>query len=433
MQIYTWWEIVIFVIGAVSFLTILLVLFFQFGSGPSTFTTTSPVPAVTSQEFVQTLSDSLALSIEKGDTIKILNNGDAFMSSFISDIDSAKSSINIMVYIWDGGKMSDQIFEHLDAKLKQGVEVRIMLDAFGGQGATKLQVFKTFKDLGGKVQVFHSFTIAPWNISHNQKRNHRRSIVIDGNIGYTGGMAVSDTWLGDARNKNEWRDMMFRTTGSMAHDIQGAFTELWASSTGELLTGEKFFPPITKTDPNPITYIPLVSTPSPDSLVMQKFILLSLLGAQQKIYMTTPYFLPDQSLEDTLIAKAKEGVDVRLLLPNDYNDTPGVRHASQKSYEDLLKGGVKIYEYQPTFIHAKSIVIDGDWSVIGSANMDNRSRKLNEENIFGISDKAFGTEVESIFLNDLNHASQINLADWKKRGLWQRIREVFALKFVQQY
>lgn len=430
---YTWWELTIFAIGSISLLTVLFMLFLPLGSGPSTFTTTSNVPAVSSPEFVHTLSDSLTLPYEQGDPIKILNNGDEFLSSFLADIDTAKSSINIMIYTWDAGKMSDQVLAHLYVKLKENIPVRIMIDDYGTTGAVKRQEFKTFKDLGGKVQVFHSFTIAPWDILRNQKRNHRRALVIDGKIGYNGGMAISDLWLGNARNPKEYRDMIFRTTGFMARDIQGAFAELWASNTGELLTGESFYPQIAQTKTSAITYIPLVSTPTSDSLVMQKFILLSLLGAQQKIYITTPYFLPDQSFRDALIAKAKKGVDVRILVPNDFNDQPGVRHASQNYYEVLLTSGVKIYEYQPTFIHTKAMVIDGDWSIIGSANMDNRSRKLNEENIFGISDKAFGTAMENTFLEDLNHAKQIDLTEWRKRSIWQRIREIFDLKFVEQY
>ncbi len=395
--------------------------------------TSSPMPPVSSHEFVHILSDSLTLSVEQGDPVDILNNGDEFMVSFLRDIDSARLSVNIMIYIWNAGTMSDQVFEHLDAKIKEGVPVRIMIDAYGGEGAMKRQEFKTFKDLGGKAEVFHSLSVAPWRFVRDDKRNHRRAIVIDGEIGYTGGMAISDTWLGNARNPEEWRDMMFRTTGPMAADIQGAFAEIWASVTGEILTGEIFFPPVVKTKTNAITYISLASTPSADSLLMQKFILLSLLGAQQKIYISTPYFLPDGSFHDILTAKAKAGLDVRILVPNDFNDSPGVRYTSQKSYANLLESKVKIYEYQPTFIHAKSIIIDGEWSVIGSANMDNRSRKLNEENIFGISDKAFGAKLENIFIENLSHARQIDLAQWEKRGLWQHIKEIIYSKFVQQY
>lgn len=431
---YTWWELAIFVIGLISFISILVVLFFPLGSGPSKFTHSGIIPLVESPEFTQTLSESLNLPRKLGEPIQTLNNGDAFLKSFLADIDSAKSSINIMVYIWTDGKMSDQVLEHLDQKLKQGVQVRIMIDAYGSSSGTPQKQFNIFKDLGGKIVVFRSFTIAPWDIVKNQARNHRRAIVIDGNIGYTGGTTVSDPWLGNAEGPKEYRDMMFRMTGPMAHDLQGIFGELWTSMTGELLVGDIFYPQIRASQSkNTLVYIPLASTPSPDTLTLQKFVLLSLYGAKQKIYITTPYFLPDPSFRSILIEKAKAGVDVRVLVPNEYNDTPSLRYASHYLYEELLNGGVKIYEYQPTFIHTKTIIVDDSWSIIGSANIDNRSRKLNEEDIFGISDKAFGTMLENTFLEDLNHAKQIDLAQWKKRDIWQRIREIFDLKFIQQY
>ena len=430
---YTWWEIVISVVGVVSFISLVVVLFLPVGNGPAKFTYSGTVPSVSSPEFIRMLSQSLVLPLRLGDPMQTLENGDAFLKSLLADIDAARSSINIMVYIWSDGKMSDQILEHLDQKLKTGVQVRIMYDAYGSKTFTPKNFFNTFKDLGGKVSVFNSFTVAPWQILNNQLRNHRRAIVIDGNIGYTGGMTVNDSWLGDARSPLEYRDVMFRATGGMAHDIQGAFGELWASLTGEILSGENFYPS-QGDDPkgSALTYVALTSTPSADSLTLQKLFLLSIMGAEHTIYITTPYFIPDLSLREALIEKAKAGVDVRVLVPNKLNDSQSVYYASHYSYENLLEAGVKIYEYQPTFIHVKTMVIDGIWEVIGSANMDNRSRKLNEENIFGISDKTFGMTLENIFLQDLNHAKQIDLVEWKKRSIWQRIREVFDLKFVKQ-
>jgi cardiolipin synthase len=430
---YSWWEVTIFIIGILSFVTIVVVLFLPLGDGPTKYSVTSQVPSAGSVEFTNFLSETLTLPSNSGDKIKILNNGDEFLESLFQDIDEAKSTINIMLYIWDSGTMSDQIFEHLDAKLKEGVSVRIMLDGYGGLLAKKRKEFRTFMDLGGEVEIYHSLTIMPWNVAHNHKRNHRRAIIIDGAIGYTGGIAVSDKWLGDASNEKEWRDMMFRTTGSMARTIQGSFSELWANTTGELLTGKDFYPENIKPAISSLVYIPLANTPTPDALAIQKFILLSLYGAQAKIYISTPYFLPDAPLRAVLIAKAKEGVDVRVLVPDEHNDSRGVRLASRRSYEELLEGGVKIYEYQPTFIHTKTIVVDGVWSIIGSANLDNRSRTLNEENIIGVSDKLFGKELEDVFFEDVTKSEEITLDQWKKRGIVERVREILALKFVEQY
>jgi cardiolipin synthase len=431
---YTWWELTIFITGLISFIAVLVVLFLPFGDGPSKFTLSGTMPSVSDPKFVAMISNSLVLPVRQGDSIEIINNGDAFLKSFLTDIDNAKTSINIMVYIWTDGAMSDQVLEHLDKKLKEGVQVRIMIDAFGSDTNTPNDKFNLFKNLGGKLSVFHSFTIVPWNILKNQARNHRRAIIIDGKIGYTGGMTISDPWLGNARNTKEYRDTMFRTTGAMTQDMQGIFSELWASMTGEILTGENFyFPQKVENKKDSITYVALASTPSPDSLTISKFFLLSVMAAKQTIYITTPYFLPDASLSDALITKAKEGVDVRILVPNILNDVRSAYYASHYYYENLLDGGVKIYEYQPTFIHSKSIIIDSLWSVIGSANLDNHSRQFNEEDIFGVSDKSFGTALENIFLEDLTNAKQINLVDWKKRSVWQHIREIFDLKFIKQY
>ncbi len=206
------------------------------------------------------------------------------------------------------------------------------------------------------------------------------------------------------------------------------------SMTGEILSGADFYlPQSSAKTKDTLTYVPLVNTPSTDSLALQKFFLLSILGAEHTIYITTPYFLPDESLCAALINKAKEGVDVRVLVPNNLNNSQPVYYASHYSYENLLAGGVKIYEYQPTFIHTKTMVIDGAWSVVGSANQDNRSRKINEEIVFGIADPTFAASMEDIFKDDMSHTTQIDLTEWQKRSLWQRVREIFDQKLIQQY
>jgi cardiolipin synthase len=431
---YTWWQIGLFAIGSLSFIAILVVLFLPIGKGPSNFDYSVPVPPVSSPKFVNMIAESMNAPLKQAGSIEVLNNGDAFLKSFLADIDGAKSSIDVMVYIWTDGKMSDQVLDHLDQKLKQGVQVRIIIDSYGSSSDTPEKRFKVSRGLGAKITTFHSLTIAPWDFLKNQVRNHRRAIIVDGNIGYTGGMTVSDPWLGDARGPKEYRDMMFRSSGALAHDLQGVFSELWTSMTGEILAGDAIYPePAPAQDKRGLTYVPIARVPSPDSLALQKLVLLSLKAAEQKIYITTPYFLPDASLRETLISKARDGIDVRVLVPNFLNDSQSVRYASQDSYEELLSGGVKIYEYQPAFIHAKSISVDGIWSLVGSANMDNRSRKLNQEVVLGISDKAFGATMEKTFSNDLAHAEQIDLAEWKKRGVWQRIREKFDRNLVEQY
>lgn len=429
LQLYTWWEIVIFVIGILSFVTVFVTLFLPIGTGPNNFTVTEEIPSVETEEFVQTLSWALTLPIESGENPLVLNNGDEFLPSLLEAIDTATESINFMTYIWAKGSMSDQVLGHLTEQARKGVAVRIMLDSVGSGVLLPKEKFKDFTEAGGKVAVYHSLELG--HLTRYHKRNHRRAIVIDGRLAYTGGIGIADTWLGNAEDKEHWRDMMFLVQGQMASRIQGAFAELWTGTTGEILSGEKFYPEIIPQTKN--VYIPLSSTPSPDTYLLEKFITMSLHGAKKQIYITTPYFLPDPEMNDVLIEKAKGGVDVRIVVPNKYNDLKTVRHASQYMYEDLLKAGVKIYEYQPTFIHSKYIVLDGVWSIIGSANMDNRSRMLNAENLLGVQDRTFGEALVTVFENDEQNSKEITLNEWQKRGLGQRILEITSRKFVQQY
>ncbi len=430
---YAWWEIAFFIIGLISIISVFVILFFPTGKGRTSFTFTGTMPAATSTEFVRVMGESLNLPVQQGQTPQLINNGDNFLKSLLADIDQAHTSITIMDYIWADGRMSDQVFDHLLKKQEMGVQVRILIDGFGSSTGRPQKRLDELEKTGGKYAVFQSLTITPWELLRNRVRNHRRAIAIDDSVAYIGGMAINDLWLGDARNSDEYRDTMYRVHGSMVNDVQAAFNQSWTSMTGEALVGSPFFSQKNSTHSSADFYISLLSTPSPDSLTLQRTILQSIYAGHQHIYLTTPYFLPDESLRKALIEKAREGVDVRILVPGDHTDIKSVRFASRYSYADLLDAGVKIYEYNDTFIHAKGLVIDGAWSVIGSANMDFRSRNINQEFILGIWDTNFGATLEKTFLDDSARSTEISPSEWKDRGLWERWRELFALKFVQQY
>src|SRR5205823_11469685 len=196
------------------------------------------VPAVDSPEFLRLMSTVLNAPIEAGSEPQILNNGDAFVRSLLADIDGASQSSDFMAYIWENGRFSDMLLAHLARKVKAGVEVRIALDGYGSIRAPWKKL-ADFERAGGKTTIFHTLMPLPWAMARDHKRNHRRAIVIDGRIAYTGGIAVADCWLGNAGNPNEWRDMMFRVDGSMAAHLQAAFAEIWELGTGEILNGEK--------------------------------------------------------------------------------------------------------------------------------------------------------------------------------------------------
>jgi cardiolipin synthase len=385
-----------------------------------------------SPEFLRLASNVLNAPIDSAPQPVVLNNGDAFLKSLLTDIDGAKSSIDFMAYIWEDGKFSDTLLAHLAQKAKAGVQVRVALDGYGSIRAP-WKKFTDFENAGGKTTTFHTLMPLPWAMTRDHKRNHRRAIVIDGRIAYTGGIAVADSWLGNASNPSQWRDMMFRVEGSMAAHLQAAFSEVWELGTGEILAGPTFYPPVTQPSGSEVRYLPFVSSPSADTFGMENLMLLSLGAARKSILIVSPYFLPDESIRAVLCAKARSGAAVRVLVPNHYNDSRWVRHASQYSYDELLRCGVQISEYQPTFIHTKLLVVDGSWSVIGSANMDNRSRKLNDEVVLGISDGDFANRLTQIINADESHAQRISLAQWESRGVWERGLELIALLSVQQY
>lgn len=323
------------------------------------------------------------------------------------------------------------VLAHLERKQRQGVQVRVMLDAYGAKNAPSRKL-ERLEQAGGKIATFRSLAPLPWNILRNTKRNHRRAIVVDGVTGYTGGIAVGDAWLGDARTPEEWHDFMFRMTGSMAARLQGSFAELWARTTGEVLLGAKFYPGA-DTSGGTLPYVTLSTSPSPDLYEAESFVFLSLLAARRSIHVETPYFLPDATIRDVLKQKAKAGVDVTLVLPNHHTDQKSVRWAGQRIFTELMEAGVKIHEYQPTFTHAKLLLVDGAWAVIGTANWDNRSRKINDEVLFGIADPAFTATLEARFAEDVRKSKRIELANWRQRGPLQRTLELVSQAFVQQY
>lgn len=275
----------------------------------------------------------------------------------------------------------------------------------------------------GKIMRFH-------------KRNHRRAIIIDGRIAFTGGAAVSDHWLGDASSPGQWRDTMYRLHGCVASNIQSAFTQLWASCCGEILVGPHFYPLDQAADGGAEAlsrHVNVISSPAADSHPLRKVFWLSVRAARERIYLATPYFTPDENMREVLADRARTGVDVRVLAPGRHTDAHFVRYAARSYYDELLEAGVRIYEYQPSFLHAKLLVVDGKWSVIGSANLDVRSKELNQENILGILDDGFGRQLDEIFLADLEKAREIHLEEWRSRSVKDRVLERFFELFSEQY
>jgi cardiolipin synthase len=427
---YKWWQLTLFVIGVVAAISVTSALFFAVGNKPARIYTDAQPPAVDSAHFATALAAIVGAAVEHGGTVSILNNGDEFVPALLESINQAQRTINFTVYIWSGGAFSDELLRALEKKQREGVAVRVLLD---GLGSVKVSDddFKALIAAGGKVQKFRTPKFGQLTRFH--RRNHRRSIVIDGDVGFTGGMAVSDVWLGHAQDKEHWRDMMFKVTGPMARSLQTAFVDLWVSSSGELLIDPTNYPvPAPATGDGVERFVHLASSPADDDQSLAYFYLLPIFAARETIYFAAPYYIPDKHLQQALVDKARAGVDVRLLLPGHHIDNWIVRASAQARYQDLLEAGAKIYEYQPTFMHAKYGVIDGTWSIIGSPNLNSRSRQLDEENALGIYDTALAAQLHATFAKDLERAKPIALEEWRRRNPLQRLFETVSRILDQQ-
>ncbi|MEO5509240.1 MAG: cardiolipin synthase [Longimicrobiales bacterium] len=425
---YPWWILLLAGIGVLAILTAIVSLFFKLGDRPSRIWS-DELAAVDSDGFLRPIAALLGAPVRRGGTLELINNGDAWVTALLADVSAARHSVTFSVYIWEPGEMSDQIFEALAERARAGVEVRVLLDGLGCMRCPE-EGIKCLEEAGGRVAQFRPAHLGKLMRFH--QRNHRRAIVIDGVVGYTGGIAVGDKWLGDARDPGEWRDTMVRITGCPVESVQSAFTELWAYVSGEVLTGEAFFPQYQDGDSS-IRSVGLVSSPAPEEHPLGLLLFMTFLASRKRLWITTPYFVPDEHTLGVIKRQARTGVDVRLLLPNEHIDARLIRRASQRYYEQLMDAGVRIYEYQTTMMHTKHIVVDGKFSIIGSANLDIRSRELNHENVIGVLDPEFAGTLESTFEKDLEQSLQIDPVQWKQRSPGARILEYVLAFFNKQF
>ena len=416
------------VVGAASIVRAGFSLFSAVGRRPGRMWT-EDTPPVGSDDFLRSLSSLLSIPLLDGGEATLLNNGDEWLEHMLPDFEAARESITFAAYTWEPGKLNDLIVDILSARASAGVKVRVLLDGVGGLHCPD-ETCERLEASGAEVSVFRPFKIG--KLDHFHLRNHRRAIVIDGRIAYTGGMAVADQWLGDARNGKEWRDTMVRLTGPIVRHVQSAFTELWAYVCGEVLTGPDFFPML-EDDGSGIRSLSVVSSPSSEEHPLHLFFYKSLMAARKRVWITTPYFVPDKYTLETIAKRAEDGVDIRILAPSTHTDAKAVRWAGHATYEKLLEAGVRVFEYQPTMIHTKTMVVDGKWSIVGSANFDIRSKELNEENVVGILDQKLARQIEKAFLADLEQSREITLKEWRRRSIASRALERAAGLFAEQY
>jgi cardiolipin synthase len=356
----------------------------------------------------------------------LLENGAVFFPDMLAAIRNARASVNIELFIFNKGEIAAQFAEALAAKAREGVEVRVLLDDWGSHPKELEDVMTR---AGVKLKWFKPIRI--YSIYKVGNRTHRKILTVDGMIGYTGGVGIDDRWMGNASSPKEWRDTMVRVEGPVVAQLQSIFLEDWVHTTGEVLHGEKQFPP---TPPVGDILAQAISASRSDASSMAKLLYyMAIQAARKTIWIENAYFVPDGQIRRGLVHAVERGVDVRIIVPGPHIDTPYVRMASRFHYGELLDGGVKMFEYQPTMMHNKVMVVDGIWTTIGSINFVNRSMKKNAEANIAIYDHGFAEIVEKSILADVEKSREFTKRMWKKRGFVTRVAEVFSWLFSENY
>jgi cardiolipin synthase len=380
----------------------------------------SAPPAVTDPLFEEVFEAYTGTHISSGNTIEPMLNGNGTYPQLWADLRSAKSTITVQMYFSTPGKVADTMAVILKERAKAGVRVLFLLDAFGSQELKKKWA-DSLRAAGVEVALLRQLH---WYTIHNTTdRSHVRVVAIDGQVGYTGGFGLADYWLGDGLHEGQWRESNARFTGPAVMQLQAAFGSAWAEATGELIAGPRFFPPASFHGTGSVHAGLLFAQPTTGSTPAERFIALTIAGSRRTLYVTNSYFVPDDDFRRLLKAAVKRGVDVRILTVGDKTDVKTTWYAGRHWYEELLGGGLRIYEYQPAMIHSKTIIADGVWGTIGSMNFDNRSMAFNNESNIVFLDKPLGAQMDSTFFNDLTHAREIKLAEFKQRSRWARLIE----------
>lgn len=376
---------------------------------------------VESREFPITMAGMTGMPLVPGNQVALFNNGDEFFPAMLEAVESAKHSITMEQYIFWDGRIGQRFAEAFAEKARSGIPVKLLLDGIGSStlGEPVLRILEA-----GGCQLAWFRPIHWYTMNRSIHRDHRKSLIVDGKIAFTGGAGLADHWLGRAKNARSWRDIMIRVEGPAALEQQSGFAQNWLQCTGEILTGHDYFPvpkPTGNVDVQTISSSPFEGTGAAGTMH-----LIALQCARRHLYIGNPYFIPDARMIEMLARACARGVSVKLMVAGKHNDTWWARQNSVRLYGKLIEAGVEIYEFLPTMLHQKILIVDNAWASVGTANFDNRSLALNEETSVCFHDRTLVNSLHDVFLADLERSRRVQLSRWKRRGFWQRAGEQFA-------
>ena len=378
-------------------------------------------------EFRRALSSLLGPAMVDGNAVQTLRNGDEIFPAMLQAIRGAQRTITFETYIYWSGDIGKAFVDALIERAQAGVAVHVLLDWVGSMKIDDAML-KRMGQSGIEVERFHK---PSWTgLGKLNNRTHRKLLICDGKVGFTGGVGIADLWLGNARNQQEWRDNHFRVEGPVVAQMQSVFLDNWMRNTGKVLHGDTYFP-----DQKPAgKYLAQMFSSSPQggSDSMHLMYLLAITAAHQSIDLANAYFVPDEMAIKALADAARRGVKVRVLTPSSVVDSEVVRQASHDTWGELLAAGVMIAEYQPTMLHVKGLVVDGLFSSVGSTNFDGRSFRLNDEANLNVLSSEFGATQRAVFQADWDNARPFTLAQWEDRPWRQRVLEKLAALLRKQ-
>jgi cardiolipin synthase len=357
--------------------------------------------------------------VSYGNDVDLLINGDQIFPAYLEAIRQAEETINLLTYAYWKGDIAIEVAEAVCERAEAGVECNVLIDAVGGAQMAR-NLVERMREAGVTFCWFRP--PKPYAVRRLQYRTHRKLLIVDGKLGFTGGVGIAEEWTGDAQDPDHWRDTHVRVHGPVVRGLQGAFAENWLEGTGNVLAGDRYLPDLDEVeDGGPMQVMRSSATVGDTNAEALSY--LALAAAKRSIELTSAYFVPRPAFTEALVEAAERGVELRILVPGSYIDKRLVRTAGRAAYDTLLDAGIEIYEYSPTMLHAKTLVVDGIWSCVGSINFDNRSFQLHDEVALCVQSERFAGELHETFERDLAVSERIEPEHWDERPRTQRARE----------
>jgi cardiolipin synthase A/B len=382
---------------------------------------------LTDAQFEREMGTLLGPAILQGNKISALQNGDEIFPAMLAAINGAKSSINFETYIYWSGKTGEEFAGALSERARAGVKVHLMLDWLGSEKISS-QLINDMEEAGVEIERYHA--LHWYSLGKLNNRTHRKVLIVDGEIGFTGGVGIADEWSGHAQDPDHWRDIHFRIEGPVVAQFQAAFLDNWIKTTGRVLNGEGYFPQLARVGEMKMQMF--MSSPAGGSESMRLMYLMAITAAEQSIDIEAAYFIPDDLMTRELIKARARGVRIRLLVPDKHIDSETVRIASKRAWGPLLKSGVEIHEYNQTMLHCKMLIFDRRMVSVGSTNFDMRSFELNDEASLNVYDAEFARRMTEVFEEDLKVANPYDFARWEARPWTQKVAEIVLIPIRSQ-